>query len=72
MPTAKQIAETICKKGPIGVRATKEAMIRGYNVTIDEGLQLERDLANRVRASEDFMEGARAFAEKRPPQYKAK
>jgi enoyl-CoA hydratase/carnithine racemase len=72
MPTARQIAETICKKGPIGVRATKEAMIRGYNVTLDEGLQLERDLANRVRASEDFMEGARAFAEKRPPQYKAK
>ncbi len=72
MPTAKQIAETICKKGPIGVRATKEAYIRGYNVTLDEGLQLERDLANRVRASDDFMEGARAFAEKRPPQYKAK
>jgi enoyl-CoA hydratase len=72
MSTAKQIAETICKKGPIGVRATKEAMIRGYNVTLDEGLQLERDLANRVRASDDFMEGARAFAEKRPPQYKAK
>jgi len=72
MPTAKQYAETICQAGPLGVRATKEAMIRGYNMTLQEGLKLERELVNRVRSTEDFMEGARAFAEKRPPDYKAK
>jgi enoyl-CoA hydratase/carnithine racemase len=72
MPTAKQIAETICKAGPMGVRATKEAMVRGYDVPLEEGLKLERELANRVRGTEDFMEGARAFAEKRPPDYKGK
>ena len=72
MPTAKQWAETICRKGPLGVRATKEAMIRGYGLPLEEGLRVERELANRVRTSEDFMEGARAFAEKRPPQYKGK
>ena len=72
MPTAKEWAETICQKGPLGVRAAKEAMVRGYNMTLEEGSQLERDLANRVRTTEDFMEGARAFAEKRPPDYKAK
>ncbi len=72
MPTAKQWAETICRLGPLGVRATKEAMIRGYNMTLDEGLQLEKDLANGIRNTEDFMEGAKAFAEKRSPNYKAK
>ncbi len=72
MPTAKQYAETICQAGPLGVRATKEAMIRGYNMTLQEGLKLERELVNRVRSTDDFMEGARAFAEKRPPDYKAK
>jgi enoyl-CoA hydratase/carnithine racemase len=72
MPTAKQWAETICKKGQTGVRASKEAMIKGYNLSLEEGLRLERELANRVRMTEDFMEGARAFAEKRPPQYKGK
>jgi enoyl-CoA hydratase/carnithine racemase len=72
MPTAKQWAETICRKGPLGVRASKEAMIRGYDLSLEEGLRLERELANRIRMTEDFMEGARAFAEKRPPQYKAK
>ena len=69
MPTAKKMAETICQKGPLGVRATKEAMIRGYNMALDEGLELEKDMANRVKNTEDFMEGARAFAEKRPPDY---
>jgi len=72
MPTAKQMAETICRAGPLGVRATKEAMIRGYSMPLEEGLKLERELMNRVRNTEDFMEGARAFAEKRPPAYKAK
>ena len=72
MPTAKKYAETICQRGPLGVRASKEAMIRGYSMTLEEGLQLERSLNDQMKNTEDFMEGARAFAEKRPPQYKAK
>jgi len=72
MPTAMEIANTICRKGPLGVRAAKEAMIRGYDMPLEEGLLLERKLANYIRTTEDFMEGARAFVEKRPPQYKAK
>ncbi len=72
LPTAKQWAETICRKGPVGVRASKEAMIRGYGLPLDEGLKLERELVQVVRMSEDFAEGTRAFVEKRPPQYKGK
>ena len=72
MPTAREWAEIICRAGPLGVRATKEAMIRGYSMTLEEGLQLEGSLANRIRETEDFIEGARAFAEKRKPDYKAK
>ena len=72
MDTAKEIAETIITRGPLGVRATKEAMIRGYSMPLEEGLALERQLVMQIRATEDFMEGARAFAQKRPPQYKGK
>jgi len=72
MDTAKEIANTIISRGPLGVRATKESMLRSYEMSLEEGLILEQELANRVRTTEDFMEGARAFAEKRPPQYKAK
>lgn len=72
MSTAKEWANTILKAGPLQVRAVKEAMIRGYDMTLDEGLQLERDLSNYVRTTDDFMEGARAFTEKRKPDWKAK
>jgi len=72
MPTAMEIANTICTRGPLGVRATKEAMLRGYDMTLEEGLELERKLAAHIRTTEDFIEGARAFAQKRPPDYKAK
>ena len=72
MPTARQWAEIICEAGPLGVRAAKEAIIRGFDMTMEEGIQLEAELLNRVRNTEDFMEGARAFVEKRKPAWKAK
>lgn len=72
MPTARQMAETICKKGPLGIQASKEAMIRGYNMPLDEGLKLERELAEKVRQTEDFEEGTKAFAERRPAEFKGK
>lgn len=71
MDTAKQIAKTIITRGPLGVRAVKEAMIRGYEMTLEDGLALEKELSNSVRNTQDFKEGTRAFAEKRPPNYKA-
>ena len=72
MAEARKMAETICQKGPLGVRAVKEAMIRGYDMSLEQGLQIENDLVKKIRQTEDFMEGAKAFAEKRPPDYKAK
>ncbi len=72
MSTAKEWAELICKKGPLGVRASKEAMIRGYSMTLEKGLELERSLNNGLRDTEDFIEGASAFTEKRQPDYKGK
>jgi len=72
MPTAREIAENICQRGPLGVQASKKAMINAYSLTLEEGLQLERELNTQLRTTEDFIEGARAFAEKRPPDFKAK
>jgi len=72
MDTAKEIANTIITRGPLGVRAVKESMVRGYDMTLDEGLALEKELSGYLRHTDDFVEGAKAFAEKRPPQYKGK
>ena len=72
MATAMEIAETICTRGPLGVRATKEAIIRGYDMTLENGLYFEAEKVAYIRTTDDFMEGARAFAHKRPPEYKGK
>ncbi|MDD4924859.1 MAG: enoyl-CoA hydratase-related protein [Dehalococcoidales bacterium] len=72
MPTAIQWANTICEAGPLQTRAVKEAMIRGHNMPLEESLKLEREMANRIKDSEDFIEGTRAFIEKRKPNWKGK
>ena len=72
MPTAKEWAGVICQAGPLAVRAAKEAMIRGYNMTLEDGSRLESSLAAYLMSTEDFAEGTTAFVEKRKPIYKAK
>ena len=72
MSTAREWAEIICQAAPLGVWAAKEAMIRGYEVTLEEGLKIEREMSARCTASEDFREGVMAFAQKRTPEWKAK
>ena len=72
MSTAKEWAQVICQAGPLAVRAAKEAMIRGYNLTLEDGLRLENSLGAYLYGTEDFAEGTKAFVEKRKPVYKAK
>ena len=72
MPTAKQWAEALCRPGPLAVRAAKEAMIRGTSMSLEEGLKLESALFAYLQGTEDFIEGTKAFAEKRKPNFKAK
>jgi enoyl-CoA hydratase/carnithine racemase len=54
------------------VRVAREAMMRGYNVPLDEGLRIERELRNRIAASADAREARRAFTEKRKPNWQGK
>lgn len=72
MPTAKEWAETICAAGPLAVRAAKQAMIRGYDMTLEDGLRLESSLVAYLMSTEDFTEGTTAFTEKRKPVYQGK
>lgn len=72
IPTAMQIADTICKNGPLAVRAVKEAVLRGLRLPLQEALDQELSYAVRVFATEDAQEGLRAFAEKRPAVWRGR
>jgi E-phenylitaconyl-CoA hydratase len=72
MTTAKQIAETLCRRAPLAVRAAKQAMIQGIDVSLEDGLKLERKLNDFLVNTEDFDEGCKAFTEKRQPVFKGK
>jgi len=72
VPTARQWADTMCQAGPLQVRAVKETMLRGYNMPLEESLRLEREISNRLRTSDDYMEGVKAFVEKRKPNWKGR
>lgn len=72
MDRAHQIANTICERGPLAVRAAKEAISRGLDMPLDHGLAFEDLLLGRLMATQDAKEGPRAFAEKRKPEYQGR
>ena len=69
-PTADRVAQKLLSHGPIALRYAKEAINRGLDLTLDEGLVLERKLAQIVAKTEDAAEGIKALMEKRLPQFK--
>jgi len=70
MTEAVAKANQIIKVAPLAVRAAKEAMLRGQEMPLEDGLRLEYALFARVAETEDFTEGTTAFVEKRKPDYK--
>ena len=51
MSTAEKIADRIKSFGPIAVSIVKQAVTRGMNMTLSQGLELEAALAERLQAS---------------------
>jgi enoyl-CoA hydratase/carnithine racemase len=67
---ARQLAETIAAKGPLALRYLKEAVVKGMDLTLEQGLRLEADLYFLLHTTSDRTEGINAFREKRTPRYK--
>jgi enoyl-CoA hydratase/carnithine racemase len=70
--TAREWADTICERGPLAVRAAKEATLRGLTMPLVDGLRLEAFLSGTLRGTADAVEGPKAFAEKRKPNFQAR
>jgi enoyl-CoA hydratase len=67
-----KLAETIAAKGPIALRYLKEAINKGLDMTLEQGLRLEADLYFLLHTTADRTEGIKSYLEKRPPEYKGK
>ena len=72
MEAALELAAKIVEKGPLGVAAGKKVINRARDLSLQQGLELESDLWANLTTTEDMKEGARAFIEKRKPQYRCR
>ena len=73
MEKAMEIANIIGgDKGPVAIRAAKQAISVGINMDLASGLQFEEACYAKTLPTEDRLEGLRAFAEKRKPVYTGK
>jgi enoyl-CoA hydratase len=69
---ALEIATTIARNGPIAVRQAKKAIAYGGETDLETGLILAIEAYNVTVATEDRLEGVRAFNEKRPPRFQGR
>ena len=72
MPKAIEFARKLAAKAPLALGLAKLVLNASANVDPDTGRHLERLGQSILKKSEDHEEGARAFLEKRKPQFKGK
>ncbi len=72
LATAEEWAQRLCELPPLAVRAAKEAMLRGAEMNLEDGLRLETKLIDYLFTTEDHKEARQAFVEKRKAEIKGK
>ena len=72
MPTVDRWAQDILEGAPLSIRASKQAAMMGLGQPLDIALNLEYSQSTAMRRSEDIVEGPKAFAEKRKPNWKGR
>ncbi len=72
LPAARRWANEILACSPMSIRATKQAALQSHGVPLETALRQRHPLVSAMLKSEDLMEGVRAFAQKRPPQWKGR
>ena len=72
IPAGEKMAQSFLKGAPLALRYIKEAIYKGSEMTLEQGLRYESDLQSMVMQTEDAKEGPRAFVEKRPANWKGR
>jgi enoyl-CoA hydratase/carnithine racemase len=72
LPQALETAQAIAANAPLSVRQAKKSIHHGLQSDLLTGYRYEIEAYNRLVATEDRLEGVRAFNEKRVPVFKAR
>ena len=69
---ALELARTVAERPPIAARLAKQAVLAAEETAMSAGLEHERRLYELAMATEDRVEGMKAFLEKREPEFKGR
>lgn len=71
LAAAERWAESICKNSPTSVRASKQTIQRSLGTSLKQAMAEQRDYpaVKAMMESQDYIEGPKAFAEKRQPKW---
>ena len=67
---AKTLATTILKNAPVALGLAKEAVYRGFDLSLAQSFEIEADLFGMTTTTQDMKEGTSAFLEKRAAEFK--
>jgi enoyl-CoA hydratase/carnithine racemase len=63
------VVDRLKRNGPIALRYGKEAVLKGPDMTLEQGIHLEEDLYVLLQTTRDRQEGISAFLQKRKPTF---
>jgi enoyl-CoA hydratase/carnithine racemase len=72
LDAAMRLAATIARRGPLAVAAARRAVLEGLTLGLAGGLNNEREIFFDIMKTQDALEGARSFAEKRDPEFQGR